>query len=381
MSRLTSRGRCTDPKDVTRRSPRDGDPAVLRWLRGNESDQTRYAAMYVHLQAAAYLSASVVVVKVLVSFWYGPTVLFLIAPALAVMGITRWLHDRVQHPQAVTAAAFACLEVVIAVSVVCSGGGTSPLLPLLAVPVFSQAICFRPPVFLAGVAASAAVAVPAALLSTAGAVDAPPWLHLAGYLALLVNVAGGGHLLVSADRDSRDDAVVDRMTGLFNRKTLADRFAAAQREARAADGSVGLVMVDVDHFKAINDTHGHDRGDQVLQQLADRLRTTLRDTDVPYRVGGEEFVVLLPGRDAESAQRVAERIRAAVAAEPLAGLPVTVSAGVVSAAGEELTLPELMRAADAALYRAKDAGRNRVVAADVDRPDRPDRRRRLGSAA
>ena len=347
---------------MTGRSPQEGESAVLRWLRGSESDRARYAAMYVHLQAAAYLSAAITVVKVLASFWYGPVLLLLIAPAVVVMGVARWAHDRVRYPEAVAAAAFACLEVVIGASVAVSGGAASPLLPLLAVPVFSQAICFRPPVFLVGVAASAAIAVPAALLSTADAATSPSWLHLVGYLALLVNLAGSGHLLVSADRASRDDAVVDRMTGLYNRRTLAERFTTAQREARAAGGSVGLVMLDVDRFKSINDTHGHGRGDQVLQQLAARLRDTLRDSDVPYRVGGEEFVLLLPGRDTESARRVAERIREAVAAAPLAGLPVTVSAGVVSAPGAELTLAEFLQVADAALYAAKDGGRNRVVA-------------------
>ena len=350
---------------MTTLSPPEGGSAFFRWLRGNDSDRARYAAMFVHLRAAASLSAAVAVMKVLASFWYGPVVALLIVPALVVMGVTGWLHDRVRHPEALSATAFTCLEVIIALAVFRSGGGTSPLLPLLAVPVFSQAICFRPPVFLVGVAASAAIAVPAALLAPAGAAVSPPWLQLAGYLALLVNIAVGGHLLVSADRDSRDDAVVDRMTGLYNRLTLADRFAGAQREARLTDGSVALVMLDVDHFKSINDTHGHDRGDEVLRQLAGRLRATLRDSDVAYRVGGEEFVLLLPGRDAGSALRVAERIRTAVAAGPLAGLPVTVSAGVVSSTGTDLTLAETLRAADAALYAAKDAGRDRVVVADA----------------
>ena len=348
---------------MTTARPSVGESAVVRWLRGSASDRTRYAAMYIRLQRAAHLSASVVVVKVLASFCYGPSMLVLIVCALLTMGLGIRLHRRARHPEVVAAASFTALQLVTAATVLFSGGASSPLLPLLAVPVFCQAICFRPPVFLAGVALSGVMAVPAVLLTGPDLPAGPPILHLAGYLALLVNVAGAGHQLLSADRNSRDEAVVDPMTGLYNRLTLSARFAEAQRDAEFTGSSVGLVMVDVDHFKTINDTHGHDRGDRVLLELADRLRTCLRSSDVAYRVGGEEFVVLLPGRDAEGAGRVAERIRRSVESAPLDGLPVTVSAGVVSAPGEQGTLAQLLRQADAALYRAKGAGRNRVAAA------------------
>jgi diguanylate cyclase (GGDEF)-like protein len=123
-------------------------------------------------------------------------------------------------------------------------------------------------------------------------------------------------------------------------------------------------MCDVDHFKRINDTYGHERGDRVLVELAGRLRAVLRATDVAYRVGGEEFVLLLPGRDGAAAVRVAERVRRAVSDVPVAGLPLTVSAGVATTRAGEGSLPDLLSRADDALYAAKAAGRNRVCAAE-----------------
>jgi diguanylate cyclase (GGDEF)-like protein len=315
--------------------------------------------------ADAYAAGLVVgLVCLLSTWWYGLPQLVLVAVAGLTLALGRARHGRTRQPELVVVSVFSVLQLDLAMGVLLSGGGRSALLPLMAVPVFSQAVCLRRPVFLAGAAASAVLAVLS--VGLAGQVpavsDAPPLLPLLSYLALLIALAMTGNAVLSSELTARDEAVVDPMTGLFNRLTLAARFTDAQQRAAGTGGSIGLVMCDVDHFKAINDTHGHDRGDVVLQELADRLRASMRDSDVAYRVGGEEFVVLLPGRDADAAQRVAERIRTAVAAAPLAGLPVTVSAGVVSAEGGQETLVALLREADAALYLAKQSGRNRVVA-------------------
>ena len=341
------------------------EPVFVRWLRGDAADRARFADMHLRFRNAPLFGIAIGSTKLVASFWYGPWLLALMVAAGLVMAAGLQLHPRVRWPEVNAAVAFTLLEANLAVSVLITGGATSALLPLLAVPVFSQAVCFRPKVFLVGVLASGAIAAPAVLLAPTlpTTSQAPPVVHLAGYLALLACLALAGQFLATSDLSSRDEAVLDPMTGLFNRLTLAARFTEAQRDAGLVGGSVGLVMVDVDHFKVVNDTHGHDRGDQVLQQLADRFLSCLRSTDVAYRVGGEEFVVLLPGRDAEAATRVAERVRSAVAASPLAGLPVTVSAGVVSSSGNSDTLASLLREADAALYRAKGAGRNRVAAA------------------
>jgi GGDEF domain-containing protein len=298
----------------------------------------------------AYLFAGVIAVtKVLASAWYGPGLLVLLAPGVATMAAARFAHERARHPELVTATAFFLLQVDTAVSGLVSGGATSPLLPLLAIPVFSQAVCCRPQVFLTGVGVSGVLAVPAVLLGGSSAAASPPVVHLVGYLALLASLSVGGHYLATADRAPRDEAVVDPMTGLLNRLTLSSRSEEAQRSVARTAGSVGLVMCDVDHFTAVNDTHGHGRGDRVLRELAVRL----------------------PGRDAAAARAVAERIRASVAAAPVTGLPVTVSAGVVTGS-DGATLDEMLRAADHALDAAKAAGRDRVVAVVLPAGRRPE---------
>jgi diguanylate cyclase (GGDEF)-like protein len=160
-------------------------------------------------------------------------------------------------------------------------------------------------------------------------------------------------------------ALTDPLTGLGNRRRL-DRDLA---EACGGDppAPVGLVMIDVDHFKAFNDAHGHPAGDALLREVAAVVSGAVRDGDLVYRFGGEEICVLLPGAGDHDAPQVAERVRAAVAAHdfPLAGSQpggrLTISAGAARSPRPEATT--LLQAADAALYRAKRAGRDRVESA------------------
>jgi diguanylate cyclase (GGDEF)-like protein/PAS domain S-box-containing protein len=159
-------------------------------------------------------------------------------------------------------------------------------------------------------------------------------------------------------------ATIDGLTGVYNRRHFYEL--GATELARAARYQKGLAaaMLDVDHFKALNDEHGHAVGDEALRMLAAVAHRELRRVDILARYGGEEFVVLLPETNLEAAAMVVERLRAAVAAEPVGGTPapvhMTVSAGVVAwTAGE--SLEEMLRRADAALYKAKAAGRDRVV--------------------
>jgi diguanylate cyclase (GGDEF)-like protein len=119
-------------------------------------------------------------------------------------------------------------------------------------------------------------------------------------------------------------------------------------------------MVDIDRFKQFNDTHGHPAGDRLLQHVSGLIRTSVRQSDIVYRFGGEEFAVLLPDASRSEALAVAERIRAVVESKPLDALAVTVSVGVSWA--EEPDSGRLLESADAALYDAKRAGRNQVVA-------------------
>jgi diguanylate cyclase (GGDEF)-like protein len=123
------------------------------------------------------------------------------------------------------------------------------------------------------------------------------------------------------------------------------------------------MLCDVDSFKTVNDEHGHDRGDAALRDVAYTMRTQLRSFELMYRLGGEEFLVVLAGAELADAVDMAERLRAAVEQARPAGFPITISVGVSVARGEQVRYDELFKAADVALYAAKRAGRNRVTAA------------------
>jgi two-component system cell cycle response regulator len=162
-------------------------------------------------------------------------------------------------------------------------------------------------------------------------------------------------------------AVVDQLTGLNNRRYLETHLPALVRQAIHRDRALSLMLVDVDHFKAVNDTYGHHSGDEVLKELAQRLRRAIRGIDLACRYGGEEFVVVMPDTAAADARAAAERIRQFVAAEPFAlasgrSLVVTISAGVATVDRPDETTESVIARADRALYRAKGEGRNRVVA-------------------
>ena len=167
----------------------------------------------------------------------------------------------------------------------------------------------------------------------------------------------------------RFQATHDSLTGLWNRAAILDILRGELERARRERIRVGVVLVDLDHFKAINDTHGHLAGDAVLREAASRMATSVRLYDSVGRYGGEEFLIVLPGCDASSTLNQADRIRACLSSQPAdtsdGCIPVTMSLGVAAGSGED-QMEALLRAADAALYRAKRAGRNRVEAAAAD---------------
>ncbi len=190
-----------------------------------------------------------------------------------------------------------------------------------------------------------------------------PWNALE--LAARVRV---GHRIVALHDRLRHEAAHDALTGLLGRAAVLDRLRLASEMARSSGGSVASVMVDVDHFKRVNDTHGHPAGDRVLIEIAARLRRAARSIDAVGRLGGEEFVVVLPGSDAAQGVAYAERLREEVAASAIAiaggEIHITASFGVASLDLMPGAAPEqMLEAADRALYRAKHAGRNRVEAA------------------
>ena len=164
-------------------------------------------------------------------------------------------------------------------------------------------------------------------------------------------------------------AVTDGLTGLHNRRYLERHLATLVQQATAREKPLSVLILDIDHFKSINDTYGHAAGDEVLREFSRRVRKAVRGIDLACRLGGEEFVVAMPDTDAALAMLVGERLRQKIAGDPFptgdAGVSVnvTVSIGICSLTSPDDTADALMKRADAALYLAKRDGRNRVVAA------------------
>ena len=166
---------------------------------------------------------------------------------------------------------------------------------------------------------------------------------------------------------SLEMAVTDALTGLHNRRYMAGQLQAMVGRAAHGGDPVAVLVMDIDHFKAVNDSFGHDAGDEVLREFAVRLATNVRAIDLPCRFGGEEFVVVMPGASLEDAARVADRIRRDIESQPFPimggseGLTITVSIGVAaSVAGD--TPEALLKRADEGVYEAKAHGRNQVIA-------------------
>ncbi len=168
-------------------------------------------------------------------------------------------------------------------------------------------------------------------------------------------------------------AQIDALTGLWNRGYLNQRMAEEVAAAARYGRSLSLVLLDLDHFKALNDNHGHPFGDRVLQSVGEMLTATMRTTDAPCRYGGEEFALILTETDIAGARKAAERVREAIARMTLGSqtgrIVVTASLGIASTATlpprAPLTVVALIAAADAALYAAKRNGRNRVCEAGL----------------
>jgi diguanylate cyclase (GGDEF)-like protein len=192
--------------------------------------------------------------------------------------------------------------------------------------------------------------------------------YLAGYLVMVVN--GFGFLLLCKQKDDAQMerlATVDFLTGLLNRRAFFERAESARLLATRLNKPIALMMLDIDHFKQLNDRCGHACGDVALAVFADAARSELREHDVMGRLGGEEFALALPGTDLAGAVQAAERLRLAIAAAPVPvggeAYTITVSIGVVLIEPRE-TLTAALARADHALYAAKRGGRNRVETGD-----------------
>jgi diguanylate cyclase (GGDEF)-like protein len=169
--------------------------------------------------------------------------------------------------------------------------------------------------------------------------------------------------LVETELLHRRRAVVDQLTGCLNRHALASRTTELQAQLELNDETVGVVVFDIDHFKSINDTHGHHFGDRTLVEVTRAVRNRLRRFELFYRIGGEEFVVLLAGADEHDSLQLADGLRDAVRATVIGQTQVTISCGV-TVASKRLDIDRALELADKAMYTAKRKGRDRTVFLD-----------------
>lgn len=173
--------------------------------------------------------------------------------------------------------------------------------------------------------------------------------------------------LGDAVNQSIEAAIIDPLTGLHNRRYMQSHLATLTNNAVSQGTNFSLMILDVDHFKMVNDNWGHDVGDEVLKEISKRIKKAVRKVDMACRTGGEEFVVLMPETDPDIAQKVAERIRLKIERNPFSiikskkAITVTVSIGISGYVAGHTTADALMKKADEALYRAKKEGRNRVI--------------------
>jgi diguanylate cyclase (GGDEF)-like protein len=273
--------------------------------------------------------------------------------------LTPWIA-RSTRPEYPIAVSVVHAQVMLGIAVALTGGPRSPALPMLLLGVVTLPARFTARGVIAGVALTVVVLLAATVgVDPSGYADDPTYVNAA--LATLGGLASISYVLMHSERQQRSDAILDPLTGLLNRKALMDRFAEIAEQAALTGGWVSLVACDLDHFKAINDEYGHERGDAVLKDAAYVIRRTLRSFELVYRTGGEEFLIVLPGATREDAQRLAERARLGVEESQPGGMGVTVSMGVAAAEAADVVFEPLFRSADKALYRAKREGRNRVV--------------------
>jgi len=174
--------------------------------------------------------------------------------------------------------------------------------------------------------------------------------------------------LLAAQTALREQATHDALTGAWNRPAILEVVQRELARAQRENGSIGVAMVDLDHFKRVNDTRGHNAGDAVLRQVVGRMQQTMRPYDALGRYGGEEFLAVAVGCNVAAAAAVADRLRACIAGKPFdaegAAVELTVSVGVASSTDwDGVAAADLVQAADQALYRAKNAGRNRIEVA------------------
>ena len=338
-------------------------PAAFRpsWLCPTERDWQRFLDLEVRIRPMrALIVVSLILPGTVVAATTGALAWLTALAALLTHGVFNWLSER--RPPSVWRGVMTVVtfQLVLLAVVSVTGGLASPCLPWLAVPNTVLATRFRPRVVFVGVVLTVLSAgLVTTLVPSAPGVAYSPVITMLCLAGLVAACGACVIALQGAEVASRDAADQDALTGLLNRKPLQQQLE-RQLVAARTGRTCAVLVCDLDHFKSVNDEHGHLRGDEVLRGAAARLRGDARPGDSVYRLGGEEFVVVVPDVDEMTAVGVAERMRAAIAAWPIARVPISVSIGVAMVDPDSTDAADVLGRADAALYAAKRAGRNRV---------------------
>jgi diguanylate cyclase (GGDEF)-like protein len=332
------------------------------WLCRDDFDRDRMLDMESRIRPLRRQSFLILAIALIgMTPWTGWGPVFLLIPAGIFFAIADSFMPRIAKPEYLMFAAWICTSLMIAGAAALAGGPRVPTISWLSLPVIALGSRFSMPGVVAGVTICMVL-----VIAVAFGVDAHAVVHnpVVVFVPLgLVAIIGMLSIpLMRSDIQHRSDAVIDQLTGMLNRKALSTRSEELAQQALISGDPVGMIVCDVDHFKEINDTHGHPVGDAVLKDVAYLLRKQLRAFDLAYRLGGEEFLILLPGSELERAVELAERLRRSVSQGPLVGgVTVTMSFGVsASGRGESFDYQDVFAEADAALYRAKRGGRNQV---------------------
>ncbi len=292
--------------------PRTTEPKS--WLCRDGVDRERMLDMDLRLGPVRRKAFIVLAVALLAC---GPWIGYWTIAPLLLAGVIFMLADkrtaRVARPEYAMFAAWATSEVIIAASIALTGGPRNATLGWFAIPIVTLSARFSVRGVVLGVATALGLLLTVAFATGAQAVVHDPPLVIAP-AALIIAVAMLSTALMNSDIDHRSEAVIDQLTGMLNRHALAGRTRELTQQSEVSGQPIGIIIGDLDHFKAVNDTLGHTVGDAVLTDVAYLMRKQLRAFDLAYRLGGEEFLVLLPGADTAQTEKMAEQLRQEVAA-------------------------------------------------------------------
>jgi diguanylate cyclase (GGDEF)-like protein len=332
------------------------------WLLPDGTDRERMLDMDQRVQPVRRAAFGVLAVALVVCApWVGWWTLLPLGAAAMIFRVADARIAGLARPEYAIFAAWAGSQVIIAASVAISGGPLVATMSWFAIPLVTLSARFSQRGIVVGVATTIVLILAVAFGVDAGAVFDDPTVIVAP-ISMVIAVAMLSTALMRSDIEHRTEAVIDQLTGMLNRRALASRTQELQEQSSITREPVGVIVCDIDCFKDVNDASGHPVGDAVLKDVAYLLRKHLRAFDLIYRLGGDEFLVFVPGAELGETEKLAEELREAIATNTVGdGLHLTMSLGVAaSQRGECFEYERVFTRADGALYDAKSRGRNQV---------------------